>query len=254
VTPLTHESILLAFMVFCRVGACFMVLPGISGARIPGRFRLFLSIAVALAIMPLVTVDLQPAIETAARNPLHMIATETITGLLLGFLVRFLFLALEFSAAAMANFLGYGSVFMQSIDSNDAAAPITAMISLPAMALFFILDQHVRMIEVLQNSYVTLPPDHPFDVEPTMRTIVATLVMTFKLALQLCAPLLIYSLSINVLFGLMNKMIPQIPVYFLSAPFLMFGGFIILYLLVGPMLSEFSAVVDQAIVRLGRDG
>jgi flagellar biosynthetic protein FliR len=52
---------------------------------------------------------------------------------------------------------------------------------------------------------------------------------SFMLIAQLAAPFLVYSLIVNFLFGIMNKMTPLIPVYFISAPFVLAGGLLLFY-------------------------
>ena len=250
----SQEYLLIAFIVFCRVGACFMVLPGISSNRIPPQVRLFLSLSVALAITPLAAGDLHPVVTATHGYPVTIIVTELITGFLLGMLIRIFFIALEFSAAAIANFIGFGGILGSSIEGDGMGSPIATALTLPAAALFFILDQHIQVVTLLQNSYVSLPPEHSFDLEPTMHTIATTLGTAFKVALQVSAPLLIYSLTMNFIFGLLNKLVPQVPAYFISAPFVIVGGLAILYLLIGPMLLEFSAIVGQAISAIEKNG
>ena len=80
-TEFTHESILIPLIVFCRVGACFMVLPGISSPRVPVQLRLFIAVAVALALTPFVHEELRPAAAAPASDLLAMLVTETLAGL-----------------------------------------------------------------------------------------------------------------------------------------------------------------------------
>jgi flagellar biosynthetic protein FliR len=51
----------------------------------------------------------------------------------------------------------------------------------------------------------------------------------------------IYGLIINLLFGLANKLIPQIPVYFISMPFVIAGGILLLYFTIAEFLTLFTA-------------
>lgn len=97
-TEFTHDLLLVPLLVFCRVAACFMMLPGISSERVPVQLRLFIAIAVALAITPFVYEDLRPITRAPAGEVLAMIVTETLAGAFLGFLVRIFFMALEFAA------------------------------------------------------------------------------------------------------------------------------------------------------------
>jgi flagellar biosynthesis protein FliR len=59
------------------------------------------------------------------------------------------------------------------------------------------------------------------------------------LALQISSPFIIYALLINFMIGLANKLTPQVPVYFISVPFVLAGGFFILYLTIGDALRFF---------------
>lgn len=230
-----------------------MVLPGISSERIPMQARIFFALAISMAIAPVVMGQLQSVLKPNAETMLYYILTETMVGLLLGFFVRIFFLALEFGAIAAANFVGYGSVFAHSIESSESTTPLAMIVTLPATALFFILDLHVLILDLLQRSYTMFPPAEPFDFEPTMRALTMTLGTAFKLAMQVSAPLIVFSLSINLLLGFLNKMVPQIPVYYVSTPFLLLGGLLVFYLLVGAMLLNFHSTLSTYILEfMGR--
>ena len=45
---------------------------------------------------------------------------------------------------------------------------------------------------------------------------------------------------INLTIGFVNKLTPQIPVYFISLPFVIAGGLVIFYFAIGTMLSLFA--------------
>ncbi|MGL4405282.1 MAG: flagellar biosynthetic protein FliR, partial [Notoacmeibacter sp.] len=62
---------------------------------------------------------------------------------------------------------------------------------------------------------------------------------TFRLALQLAMPFLAYGILINLGIGLANKMSPQVPVYFISMPYVIGGGLILLYAMAPEMLAIF---------------
>jgi flagellar biosynthetic protein FliR len=251
---LTQQTILVPLIVFCRVGACFMILPGFSSERIPVQLRLFVAIAVALAIMPLVYDDVRPITAGPADGLLSIIVTESLAGLFLGFIVRIFFLALEFAAIGMANLAGYGSAFSHAIEGNDPSTPYSAFVTMPAVVLFFITNLHVTIIRMLQNSYDVLAVGSRFATPPDLSLIVSTLGSAFKLTLQLSAALFVYSIMVNLAFGFLNKMIPQIPSYFVSTPFVVLGGLIILLQIDAGILSIFSSLVGQAIATLGQHG
>lgn len=253
-SELTQQTILVPLIVFCRVGACFMILPGFSSERIPVQLRLFIAIAIALAIMPIVYDDVRPVTSGPSDGLLAIIVTESLAGLFLGFIVRIFYLALEFAAIAMANLAGYGSAFSHAIEGNDPSTPYSVFVTLPAVVLFFIADLHIAIIRMLQNSYAALKVGSQFATPPDLAVIVSTFGAAFKLTLQLSAALVVYSVMVNLAFGFLNKMIPQIPSYFVSTPFVVLGGLLILLQIDSGILSIFTSLVMQAIATVGQHG
>ncbi len=64
---------------------------------------------------------------------------------------------------------------------------------------------------------------------------------TFILSLQISSPFIIYALIINLMVGIANKLVPQIPVYFISMPFVLAGALLLLYFTIGEALRLFMA-------------
>jgi flagellar biosynthesis protein FliR len=250
----TQQWLFSQFLVFCRVGGCFLLLPGLSSERIPPQARLFLSLAVSIAVCPLVLTDIAPEIVSSAASLLAAILTESALGLFLGFMVRIFFLALEFASVAAANFIGYGSAFAHAIETGEQAPALSTLVTLSATVLFFVFDQHLRMISVLIGSYATIPPAHALDGANALSTLVAAFAAAFKMSLHVSAPLLAFSLTVNWFLGLVNKMVPQIPVYFISTPILLFGGLFILYVALGDILMSFGANIAAHISGLLSSG
>lgn len=89
------NAILSVFVLFCRIGACLMLMPGISGPRIPVKVRLFLAFAITLSLAPLLSAEIGPELANAPPFALmRTIVSESLIGGLIGFLGR-IFLALS---------------------------------------------------------------------------------------------------------------------------------------------------------------
>ncbi len=68
---------------------------------------------------------------------------------------------------------------------------------------------------------------------------------SFILIAQLTSPFLVYALIFNFLVGIMNKMTPLIPVYFISTPFVLAGGLLLLYFTFSEAMTLFFAGFQQ---------
>ncbi len=90
------NAVLSVFIMFCRIGACLMLTPGISGPRIPVKVRLFLAFAITLGLTPLLSDEIGSKLSNAPPAVLvQVISSETLIGALIGFLGRIFFSALE---------------------------------------------------------------------------------------------------------------------------------------------------------------
>src|SRR4051794_37143997 len=110
-TGLGPDTVLAVFLIFCRIGACLMLMPGFSSPRIPAQMRLFVALGVTLALSPM----LVPEVRRATGDPTPVvlaafIATEAAIGAMIGLVGRFFLLALETLGTAIAMTVGLSSV------------------------------------------------------------------------------------------------------------------------------------------------
>ena len=207
-----------------------MLMPGISSPRVPLQIRLFISITVALVLAPLLFSQMPTGFKDYSFLKIaELIAAELGLGIMIGLIGRVFFLALQFLATGISNFVGVGTMAAPAIEENEPAPIIANFITLMAVILLFAADLHLEFIQALMESYVALPITQVFLAEYSLGRIQATLTTATILALQISAPFIIFSIIINFTFGLVNKLTPQIPVYFISLPFVICGGLFVLY-------------------------
>ena len=241
-TTVTPETFLAVFLIFCRVGGCLLIVPGFSSARVPPQVRLFIALAVTVAVAPILLEKFQGGLKgQAPATTLWWIVTETLTGLLIGLLGRIFFLALQTMAAAIALAIGFGSIPGTPIDESEPMSPIGSLIMMVATALIFISDMQWELFRGLIASYARLPPGEGFGTQLALIQITDQITATFLLALRISSPFIVYSVVVNLAVGLTNKLTPQIPVYFLSTPFVLLGGLLILYFLFTEFMTLFMA-------------
>ncbi|WP_421855156.1 flagellar biosynthetic protein FliR [Oricola sp.] len=234
-------DVLSAFLVFCRIGACFMVLPGMSSARVSPRIRLLASLAVAVVISGLIDAPLQLAlVAPAASVLLRLIVGEILIGLFFGLVARFYLLALEFIITGVGMSIGYGGMLGAMVDGFEMQSALTAFMSLSALLVLFTLDFHHVVIIALLGSYDVMPFDTLPDIRLLLVDLTDVLRESFLIALRLGSPFIGFAIIVNLGVGLLNKLSVQIPIYFISLPFVLCIGLVIMYFAVPYMLSLFG--------------
>lgn len=234
-------TVLALFAAFCRIGGCFMALPGFSSFRVPIQFRLLLAVAISMALLPLLWDTIYPSVQTGGRVYILLVGTEMLIGATLGLIARYIVLAIQFAGTAISMSIGFNSAPGTSLVENEAEGQLTALISLTALIVLFITNFHHLVIVSLVRSYAIMPLGSAFEPRMALMTLTDTLNAAFMLVLRLASPFLVYGLIFNLSIGMVNKLAPQIPVYFISIPFILFGGLILFFFGSSTMFSLFSA-------------
>nr|WP_274627854.1 flagellar biosynthetic protein FliR [Mesorhizobium shangrilense] len=245
-----ETAVIAAFLAFCRIGACFMVMPGFSSIRLPIQIRLFIALAVTGALLVSLWDQIAPFADRRPGVLGPLIASELMIGGLIGLMTRFYILALQFMGSAIAMLIGYGGMNGPGIEDGEPESAIGALISFSALLLLFVFDFHHEIVRALVDSYEIVPVDIAFRPQAALVDLTDTLSESFFVMLRIGSPFVAYAILVNLTVGFVNKLTPQIPVYFISLPFVITGGLFILYFSIGTMLS---LVADSFVpVTIGR--
>jgi flagellar biosynthetic protein FliR len=225
-------------LILCRIGTTLMIAPGFSTARVPARVRLYVAFALALAMAPAVLGDNAVKPGGSGVVLLKLVFAECIVGAVIGLVCRFYIAALEFMANGIANYVGL-SALAGGIDNDEPASPLATLITLVATLLVLLMDLHQLLINTVLDSYGPIPLGVMADPQFGIRMLSTALGAAFLISLQVSGPFIVYGILVNVLFGILGKLIPQVPSYFVSLPFLLMGGLFFVYLMLPEMLKIF---------------
>lgn len=227
----------------CRVGGCLLIMPGLSSARVPIQARLLASIGIAVAVSAFVQTSEIKVQDWS--DLLRLVASELFIGLFLGLVGRLFLLSLGFMATAIGTVIGFGNIAGAGIEDGEPHAALGTLITMSAVLMLFQFNFHHSVIEALVMSYSITVPLEPIDSGFSLEHMTGVLSSGFFVVLQLASPFIAYALIANLAIGLVNKLAPQIPVYFVSLPFLIAGGLWFLYLAMPVLLTRFAELFLQ---------
>ncbi|MBO6838012.1 MAG: flagellar biosynthetic protein FliR [Alphaproteobacteria bacterium] len=236
------------FMVFARVGSAFVMLPTIGEQFLTPRARLALAVLIALVVAP--TVDpVIPDLPPSLSGMLGLLFIEILVGLFIGTAARLLFMALAIAGSFYSFMSGLASALMFNPLAADQGALLSILFSLIGILLLFATDSHHLLIRAVVESYVLFEPG-VYPMVGDMADVVArTVTESFRLGLQLAAPIVLVSLLFYVLLGLLARLMPQMQVFFIAMPLqIMMGLYLLMITLSATMmwfLSEYHAFLGQ---------
>ena len=226
-------------MIFSRIGAVLLMLPGVGESYVPPRIRLSLALVVSLVLWPVVSGAL-PALPETLGGMAGWIIREVLVGLAIGALLR-MFLLTILATAGEVVALQTTLAFAQTANPMQASpgSTISAFLMILGTTLIFATNTHHLFIAGLVGSYELIAPARPLVTGDFASMAVQTVGDAFTLGVQLSAPVLVFAIIFNLASGLIGRVMPAFQVYFAAAPLSIILGLSIFALSLGVMGTVF---------------
>ena len=242
--PLLTQEVFAFALVFVRLGAALMLMPTIGESTVPARTRLHLALAFTLVLTP-VLADSLPALPGGALELFVLVLGEAAVGLFLGASARIVMSALHVGGMVFAfqSSLAAAQVF----DPNQASqTSITGnFLNLLAVMVIFVTDLHHLLLAGLVDSYTVFPAGAPWPAADGANAMARLVADAFRIGMQIAAPVLVSGFLLYLGAGLLNRLMPQMMVFFVMLPIQITLAFVIFTLSLSGMLYLFINFFDE---------
>lgn len=242
-TPELSDALVSAIAVFARVGGFILILPAFSSAAVPAQVRILMVAAISLPLFGSAS-GIQASTIGWGSIP-ALVLTESLTGVVFGALVRLFFLTVSFVGEIVGSSIGLAGMPGISVEAGAAENVAAALINWIALVSFLLLDLHHVLLRAIAASYDVIGVGELADARVLLVRAVDTLTGSFALAARLGSPFLAFGLIANFIAGLLNKLVPQIPAYFVTMPAIVAGGLLLLFVIIARMIGAFEAAFDE---------
>jgi flagellar biosynthesis protein FliR len=228
----TAAQVWAAALVFSRIGAFVMVMPGVSQGSVPPLIRLSFALMLAMCIGPIAQPYL-PVEPAAVDGTAFYVGREVVIGLAIGGLLQ-VFLT-SMSAAGEFVSLQTTLAFAQTANPTEAVpgTTLSTFLTLMGITLIFDTDLHRLFIAAMAHSYTLFPPMRAMPLNDAGALAAETVSKSFALGLQLAAPVVVFALVFNIATGLVGRMMPQFQIFFVATPLSLLLGLSIFALSIG---------------------
>ncbi len=235
-------------LVFARVGAMVMLLPGVGESNIPVRIKLGIALLLTLIILPLHRAAYQ--IDLTSMSSLGVLMVhEIVIGIVLGATARVTLSALAVAGSVIAQQLGLGFVTAVDPTQGQQGLLIGNFLTILGVTLLFATDSHHLVISALNESYRIFSPGEVLPSGDVAALATRAFATAFKIGMQLSAPFLVFGLVFNIGLGVLARLMPAMQVYFVGVPLSIMVGFLIFaFVLTGMMatyLNYFMGVMHE---------
>ncbi len=230
-------------LIFARLGAILMLLPGFGEGSIPPRIRLAFALLFALALGPMLATQL-PAIPEQPMRMAGLVITEAIIGLMIGAVSR-LFLA---SASVAGQVIGQqsGLAMAQFFDPSQGqqGALMATFLNLTFMLLLFTTNTHHLLLRAAEGSYMVFPVGELPPMSDAAQWALGAFTDAFTIGVQMASPLIVFGLVFYFGLGVLSRLMPQAQIFFIAMPSNIMAGLFITSIALGAMATLWLSRIE----------
>ncbi len=234
-------------LVFTRVGATVMVMPGIGDGYVSPNIRLMLALLISLVAFPLLA-DQLPSLPA---NPLvlgALLVSEALIGVFLGYLARLLLTALDIAGMIIAFNTGLAAAQALNPALGQQGNLVGALLGTLGVLLILLTDMHHMIIMAVVDSYTLWMPGTWLPIGDAADMMSRLVAKSFLIGLQLAMPVLLVGIILNLGMGLLARLMPQIQVFFLILPIQIILGMLIMAITLSAMMLMWLGYFEESLV------
>lgn len=228
-----------------RVGGFIMVVPIFGNRLVPGRVRIALSLAIGIAVAPLLT-DL-PRLDDFSLGTVVLVVEQLLAGIGLGFATSVFFQLFVVAGQFMGMQMGLGFALMADPVNGVQVTAWSQFYLLLVSLLYLAVNGHLVLIEILLRGFELYPTGVGMGFAEFAQRIVALGGWMFVGGVLIALPAVTALLVVNLAFGVMSRSAPQLNVFSLGFPFAIVFGVVIMWVALQGWLPQFDRIFHEFI-------
>ena len=232
------------FMVFTRLGAAFVFMVGFASVAVSVTIRLAAALVIALVMTPLVS-PLLPPMPPDGTGLFLVMAGEALIGLYFGLFTLIMLTTVQIAGTIIAFQIAMANAFVSDPALQSQSSVIGQFLSQCCLILIFVTGLDHLMLNALFESYSLFPPGRLLPVGDMAEFMSRLVNDTFSIALQLSAPFVVAALLVQTGMGLLNKLVPNIQIFFIIMPAQVWKGLFLLALCIPAILLAFATFFEN---------
>ncbi len=227
-----------------RIGAALQVLPMVGGRGMPVRARMILALALSAAMSTLLPEPPPAAIDAAT---VLNVLREFSVGIAIGLILRLAFEAGQFAGELISQGMGLSFATMADPLSGASSNVLSQWFFLVLGLLFFALDGHLALVNLLVESYRALPIGAPLgDINAFLAKVPAFFGTCLRAGLLMALPVMMALLATNLAFGVLSRAASALNPIAIGLPVSLLVGLVLLSLLARELQGPVQRLFEDA--------
>lgn len=235
-------------LVFARWFTVSLLTPGMGGMLVQPWVRVPFVLSISICLTPALQ---QLGLLATQGISVLVLCQEIIIGVFLGLFAKTLLQLLEVAGSIISHQAGLSNALSnQSIAEEQSSLPGT-FLYMGILAFIFVNDFHHGIFSGIFESYRYFPLGSTLFLGDMAHTIIQLIDKGFRVSVQITSPFLILGTVFYLTIGLLNRLMPQIHVFFVAQPLEILFSFLIFISAINNMFATYGNFLFQAFKQLG---
>ncbi len=214
-------------IVLIRTASVLFFSPIYNQTNIPLIIKIGLSLAITVAIFPTIN-NSQLTLPDNLINFILLIFKELAIGFLIGYVATLAFGAFVMAGELISAEMGLSMAELVDPLFGDQISPISQLLQIVALILFFAINGHHWLINALVLSYKTVPITGFIEIGFSLNKIMHLFNGLFVAAIKIAAPVMIILALVVVVSGFIARSTPEINIFLIIFPTKIIVGLLVL--------------------------
>ena len=247
----TRELLIVA-LILGRTMPMVYLTPFLAGQVAPTEVKIGFGLLLAVLLWPAARGAVEGDIPFTAIGFFFLMLKEVFVGFVIGFLNSHIFLAMEMAGRIIDTARGVSMSEVQVPHSKQRATITGNLYYQLFLVIFLIAGAHHIFFEAYFNGFVAIPLDQflasPAGMEPFIDFVILKTAEILMVAVMISAPILAATFITDLVFGILNRVAPQLNAYFMSMPVKALGGVIMILVGFSTVLARFELDIQWLLV------
>jgi flagellar biosynthetic protein FliR len=251
------NMITIGTLIVIRSVAIVFQVPFLGGKLVPPETRMALAFGLAVLVYPFAVESMQGPLDMNPIVYMVMLMKELFVGYVIGFLASELFYAMEVAGRALDIMRGSNMAEVQVPELQLRASPLGQFNFQLLLVVFCALNGHGYFIESVCESFRLIPVDGwpslgARNFQDMVDEVLKYTSDLFGLAFALVFPGLFTVFIVDIVFGMFNRIAPQLNAYFMAMGVKAMAGIAMFMFTISMLMGELAKRLEDSLVFLRR--
>lgn len=246
-----QQEVLIGALMLTRTLSVVLMTPWLGGKLIPPEIKMAIGVLVTIIVWPIAHTTLTGAVPMTPIPFLLLMCKEVFIGFAIGFAASHIFYAVEVGGRIIDTVRGSSMAEVMVPQSGERATPVGDLFYQLLIVLFMTLGGHRVFFQAYCHSFEVLPLDKQLAygnaMGPFIEVVVRTSGEVMFTGVLISAPVIAATFLADLVFGILNRVAPQLNAYFLSMPVKAMAGIAMILVAMEPLTWRMMQFVTESL-------